>query len=324
MDCSSNCLLAEASLRSRLIVGSGFIGSALAENFSRSGYHTRVLSRSFTAGGAAEILSSVHRIVGDASDHRVMWDALEGIDEVFWCAGGRLPAESEDDPLGAINDRCQPLLSLFKMIDQMEQPPHLFLFSSGGTIYGEVSGELFTEDSATNPTTAYGIANLCSELLARKFAGAPISRLTIFRCANLYGRFQQSGRSQGLIATAIAAGRSGDSITIFGDGESTRDYVHVDDMVEIVERIAASEQMPLVLNVGTGIGSTVNQVLSLVENVMGVELARDYVEVRPSDLRSGVLDVTLARSLAGVQPLTLSEGIERSVSALNPGSEDQR
>ena len=303
-------------------MGSGFIGSALAQNFSRSGYHTRVLSRSFTAGGAAEILSSVHRIVGDASDHRVMWDALEGIDEVFWCAGGRLPAESEDDPLGAINDRCQPLLSLFKMIDQMEQPPHLFLFSSGGTVYGDCSDKTITEDCATNPTTAYGIANLCSELLARKFAGVPISRLTIFRCANIYGRFQQSGRSQGLIATAIAAGRSGDPVTIFGDGESTRDYLHIDNLVQFVEQIAALETMPSVLNVGTGIGSTVNEVLSIVENAMGVELARDYVDVRTSDLHSGILDVTLASSLAGVRLLTLSEGIERSLSVLSSGSED--
>ena len=148
-------------MKSRLIVGSGFLGSALAENFSHSGDPTRVLSRSMSAVGDTEILSLTDRIVGDASDHRVIRDALEGIDEVFWCAGGRLPAESESDVLGAIHDRCQPLLSALEAINHTQQPPHLFLFSSGGTIYGDCSDETITEDSATNPTTAYGIANLC-------------------------------------------------------------------------------------------------------------------------------------------------------------------
>lgn len=309
-------------LKSRLIVGAGFIGSALAENFSRTGDRTRILSQSAAAVGDSEVLSSTHRIIGDACDHRVMRDALEGIDEIFWCVGGRLPAESEDDPLDAINDRCRPLLAALKAIGQMQQPPQLFLFSSGGTVYGDCSDQAVAEDSATNPTTVYGIANLCSELLARKYEAPELLGLTIFRCANVYGPSQQTGRSQGLIATAIASGRTGVPVTIFGDGESKRDYVYIDDVVRIVERISALEKRPAALNVGTGIASTVNEVLSSVENALGVELARNYVDTRPSDLRLSVLDVTLARSLSGLQPLTLLEGVERSVSVLTAGGED--
>ena len=298
----------------RLVVGLGFIGSALTENFLKIGHVTRALSRGAVPGICIENASSVDRIVGDATDSKLMRESLAGIDQVYWCAGGQLPVESEEDVLGSIADRCRPLLIAFKAIEQMAKPPQVFLFSSGGTIYGDYTDVPISEDSLTSPTTAYGIANLCSELLARKYAARLSLRLTIFRCANVYGKYQQPGRSQGLIATAIESGRNGNPITIFGDGESIRDYIHIDDVVQIVERVSNLVSSPSVLNVGTGVGTTVNEVLSAVEKSMDIRFDVKIAESRSSDVRSAVLDPTLVRTLTGIRTISLSDGILRTVS----------
>jgi UDP-glucose 4-epimerase len=298
----------------RLVVGLGFIGSALTEDFLKIGYDTRVLSRSTPRESQFENASSIRQVVGDAADSQLMKDAIEDVDQVYWCVGGRLPSESEEDVLGSIMDRCRPLLAALKAMEQLDKPPHLFLFSSGGTIYGENLDVPFSEDSLTSPTTAYGIANLCSELLARQYAARHSFRLTIFRCANVYGRFQQPGRSQGLIATAIESGKNGRPVTVFGDGDSIRDYIHIDDLVQIVERVSDLASPPSVLNVCSGVGTTVNEVLAAVEKSMGIRLNVKIAESRSSDLRSVVLDSTLVHTLTGIKTISLCDGILRTVS----------
>ena len=100
---------------------------------------------------------------------------------------------------------------------------------------------------------------------------------------------------------------------VFGDGESRRDYVHIDDVVRMVEAISALDSSPDIVNIGTETGSTVNEVIRTVERCLQLEVACDYREARRSDLRSIVLDTSLVRSLTGVIPLTLEEGIRSTI-----------
>ncbi len=301
------------TLGSRLIVGSGFIGSTLAASSSRRGHRTRVLSRSGRSGTVRDECAPVDWCVGDAADQDLMRHALQDIDEVFWCVGSRLPAESESDLVGAISDRCTPLEQALDVLREMSASPKLYLFSSGGTVYGESTGGPVPESAPTNPITAYGIANVSAELVARRYSNETGNPVTIFRCANVYGPGQQAGRSQGLLAATLSAVRSGEPLVIYGDGQSLRDYVFIDDVVRMVEGIAALESAPDVVNIGTQTGSTVDEVVRLVENCLQLEVVCEYRDVRRSDLRSIVLDTSLVRSLTGVTPVTLEDGIRLTI-----------
>ena len=293
-------------------MGSGFIGSALAGRSSLRGYRTRVVSRRGQIGRAAAGSLSIDQLVGDAADQDLMRHALRDIDEVYWCVGGRLPAESEADLLSAIEDRCIPLERVLDVMRELPIAPKLYLFSSGGTVYGE-SAEPVAETAPTNPTTAYGIANVSAELLLRRYSNETSNPVTIFRCANVYGSGQQSGRSQGLLAATLAAVASGKPLVIFGDGESRRDYIYIDDVVRMVEGIAELDVAPEVVNIGTQVSTTLNEVIAAVERCLNVNVERSYREARRSDLRSIVLDVSLVRSLTGVNPIALEEGIRLTV-----------
>jgi UDP-glucose 4-epimerase len=111
----------------------------------------------------------------------------------------------------------------------------------------------------------------------------------------------------------LAAVASGKPLVIFGDGESRRDYIYIDDVVRMVEGIAELDVAPEVVNIGTQASTTLNEVIAAVERCLNVNVERSYREARRSDLRSIVLDVSLVRSLTGVDPVSLEEGIRLTV-----------
>ena len=249
----------------------------------------------------------------ELSDVEQIRSALCGVDRVYWCAGGPLPAESEADVIGAIERRTRTLDLVLRAMAMLEVPPRIVLFSSGGTVYGEVGAAPVAEAIPPAPVTAYGIASLCTERLAIRYGFLTSTRALVLRCGNVYGHRQRSGRSQGVIANVIDAARSGRRFTVFGDGTTIRDYVLLDDVVDVAVRLPMVSDTPSIVNVGTQVGTTVLEVVAAVERELGVELELDFVDQRVSDLQSVVLDTTLLQSLLGFDAVTLTEGLRRTI-----------
>jgi len=190
--------------------------------------------------------------------------------------------------------------------------------SSGGTVYGNPARVPVPEDAPCDPITSYGIVKLAAEKYIGMYAALYGVAARILRVGNAYGALQSSGRSQGVVAAVLAAARKGTPVRVFGDGLTVRDYIHVGDVAATTVELAQRADGPRLVNVGTGIGRTILDVVNVVRSVSGAELTVEHVPDRGCDVRAVVLDVGALRSLLDWDPVSLEEGIQRTWRDLHP------
>ena len=176
--------------------------------------------------------------------------------------------------------------------------------STGGAIYGEVHGEAATEETPRRPVSAYGIAKLCAEEYVTGWNRIHGTDHTVLRFANVYGPRQSAALEGGVVSIFMERLRRGDETLVFGDGEQTRDYVFVAD---VVEAVLAAAGRGGVFNVGSGTETTVNELHRLCAEIAGAERAPTHVAARPGDARRSVLDSSLAGRELGWQARTSLE-----------------
>lgn len=304
--------------------GTGLLGTAAAAAFCQAGSEVVVVARRppDTEKKRSE-LRGCEIVIGDASSPGLLAKVFEGAEHVVYSVSTSLPAESNADPAGDVDRSLPPLIRLLEMI--RERPRiSLTYFSSGGTVYGEPATLPVSEDAACDPITSYGITRLAAEKYVGMYArlyGVP-SR--VLRISNAYGPLQVAGRSQGVIASFLAAARDGQPVRLFGDGEIQRDYIHVADIAAATVALASTEQGPLVLNVGTGIGHTLNDLLEMVSRVTGRKVDLLHFANRGFDVRSLVLDVSQLGMTIDWNPISVEKGIVATWNevAAMPGSSE--
>jgi len=298
-----------------LVVGGGFIGSHVARGFVTRGVPTTVLSRRPPDAPTAARMNGATLVMADAGDGDALRRALDRADHVVWCVGGLLPAESNDRKVEDVISGLPPLLVMLDILAARDDTS-LTLMSSGGTIYGNPTVLPVPEQCQPRPITSHGVTKVASELYLSLYRELHGVRTLALRCGNVFGAGQQPNRSQGVVATALARVARGEPVPVFGDGSAVRDYIHVDDVVEVVCALAARTDTPPVVNVGTGSGTSVRELLSVVEAVTDRRVRTEPLGSRGGDVRSVVLDVTLLRSLMDFRPLGLADGIARTWEAL--------
>ena len=301
-----------------LVVGGGFLGSHLVTGLAAEGARVTVLTRTRPDAAAASRIAGARTIVADAADPAAVEDALEGVDQVVWCAGGLLPADSNVDPIADVRDTLPPLLT---MLEALRRRPRsrIVLLSSGGTVYGNPMLLPVPESHPTSPLTSHGVTKVAAEHYLGLYRDVYGVAALILRCGNVYGEGQRGDRSQGVIAAALACVRAGQSFSMFGDGSSERDYLYIGDLVDVVCDLLGHGDVPGIVNVGSGRGTTVAEVVSTVESVTGTTVLLDPRPARPGDVSRIVLDTSLLQSLAPFDPLPLHDGIALTWTALVEG-----
>jgi UDP-glucose 4-epimerase len=182
--------------------------------------------------------------------------------------------------------------------------------STGGAIYGEVERPA-DEETPRLPVSPYGIAKLCGEEYLRGWNRIHGTRHVVLRFANVYGPRQDSGLEGGVVAIFLERMAAGEGTAIFGDGEQTRDFVHVDDVVAALLAVAGRDGG--VFNVGTGEETSVNRLHDLCRQVSGAGDAPRYEPARLGDARRSVLDVGRAERELGWRPAVgLEDGLRRT------------
>jgi UDP-glucose 4-epimerase len=188
--------------------------------------------------------------------------------------------------------------------------PHgaqLIFSSTGGAIYGECERPA-REDDERRPLSPYGTAKLGAEEYLATWNRLHGGRHVALRFANVYGPRQLSKLEGGVVAIFVDRLRAGEGVTIFGDGEQTRDYVYVGDVVEAV--LTAVGQDGGVFNVGTGTETSVNELFEACREVAGVAAGADHAPARPGDVLRSVLDVSRTERELGWRSRTpLAEGL---------------
>lgn len=256
----------------------GFIGSHLLRAFSaRQMGSVRVLVRSL-AIGAEEIGTDV--VHGDLLSPKDCERFASGLDVIVYLAHCNVPVNSDLDQSHDALLNLVPLLNLLQAIQVLKTRPHVIYFSSGGAMYrGSQHRIPFRETDPCEPTSSYGIQKLAAEHYLRLAAEKGHLTCTALRPGNAYGTLLPQQRMQGLIGVAINNVLHQKPVRIFGSMDNVRDYVHLDDICDITEKVARPKEPFTILNVGSGRGYSVREVLKTVEDCIGspvqIEMAQD-------------------------------------------------
>lgn len=190
--------------------------------------------------------------------------------------------------------------------------------SSGGTIYGEPPpGALrVTEDAAHRPVSPYGLAKTAANSYLHWYGGLLGLTSTVLALGNVYGPRQADGGTTGVVADFVTALHNGTPPVLYGDGSQSRDFVYITDVAEAF-LLAAEKGDGAVLNIGTGVATTIRDVLGLVCRTMGVDTRPELRAAQPAEVHRSVLDSSRARDVLGWTPqIPLSEGVRRVVDSI--------
>lgn len=304
-----------------LVLGGGFIGAAVSRSLAEVGCPVTVLTRSEPSPATREVLAGSTVVVGDASDPRSVAALLADAQHVFYALGSSSPAQSALDPA---SDSAEVVPRLVRLLELLRLHPHVSLtfLSSGGAVYGHgpVGGQPISESFTPRPISSYGVIKLTCEKFVDMYSYAYGIAASTIRVANAYGPGQATDREQGLIARLMRCATTGEVVTLYGAHEAVRDYVYIDDIATVAARLVCTADLPKIVNLGSGVGHTVYDVVAMVREVTGCTIDARHLAARSFDVRSNVLDVSLLRSLVDFEPRDLRSGLVSTWEHLNAGA----
>jgi UDP-glucose 4-epimerase len=297
-------------LKSLVLGGNGFIGTHLVDGLLEKSYSVRIYDRSPNRFRAAP--QNAEYVEGELGNHGLIRAAVEGVEVVFHFVSTTLPKTSNDDPIYDVRSNLIDTLQLLEACVESGVRKVVFA-SSGGTVYGLPQTVPITEAHPTNPITSYGIVKLAIEKYLGLFRYLHGLDYAVLRISNPYGPFQDPGGQQGAVPVFLHRLHTGQPVTIWGDGSVVRDYLYVSDLVEALKLAAEVETRQRVFNVGSGRGTSLNELLAIMAEVTGERPAVEYVPGRVLDVPANVLDIARVRGELGWSPRTeLAEGVART------------
>jgi len=281
--------------RSALVTGgAGFIGSHVVDALVARGCRTTVID-DVSTGSATNVNAHASLVTHDIADPDVARVVEQIAPEVVIHAAAQasVPSSMEDPQ----RDRSVNLDGTRHVLEgaRRARVKRVVFLSSGGAVYGSADGA--TENTLPAPESYYGIHKLAAEAYVA-LAGIPYANL---RLANVYGPRQSPGLEGAVVAVFASRVASGQPATIHGDGQQSRDFVYVADVVEAVLAAAAASKSGT-WNVSTGTGTTVERLLELVQETLGSRVEVSHGPSRPGDVAISRLDSTKISSDLGWRP----------------------
>ena len=293
--------------------GGGFIGSAITDRLLKDGHELRIFERPrvapFRRFAEAE---QVEWITGDFSSMHDVGDALQGMDAVLHLVSTTLPKSGNDDP---VYDVQSNVVSTLQLLNRMvaQKIPRIIFISSGGTVYGVPQYLPIDERHPTDPLTSYGITKLAIEKYLGLYSHLHGIRAITLRVSNAYGERQRIESAQGAVGVFLHHALKGMPLEIWGDGSVTRDYVHVGDVAEAFVRAMEYSGPERLFNISSGRGTSLNELIAMLEQVLGKPIERRYLPARAFDVPASVLSHDLARRELGWAPaISLQDGLART------------
>jgi UDP-glucose 4-epimerase len=295
-----------------LVTGAaGFIGSHVADTLLAAG-HEIVAIDNLSTGRRENLDPRVRLHVVDLSDPELPHLVRRERPDVIAHHAAQIDVrKSMADPLEDIRTNVTGTVRL--ALAGIEAGTRRFLFAStGGAIYGEQQTHPAAETHPTEPCSPYGCSKLAAEKYLRSIGPPAGLDVVCLRYANVYGPRQSPHGEAGVVAIFARRLIDGQSITINGDGLQTRDFVFVTDVAE-ANRLALTAP-PDVYNVGTGVETTVLEIVRILGHAAGREDGACHGPAKPGEQRRSSIDSSRARSVLGWEPrIALDEGLERTL-----------
>ena len=299
--------------RSAIVTGStGFVAGHLIEQLVQEGYNVTGIDQS----KRTQPPTHWTEFTEDLRDFEKIRSILTKVkpDIVFHLAAQTSVAVSAREPIADVIQNVEASVGLTQIVTDLETPRLVFT-STGGAMYGEESPPPYTEHTAQNPQSIYGVSKLAVENYIRVLTNPSNTQVSIIRPANIYGPEQSHLGEAGVVAIFGALMLANEAVTIFGTGEDTRDYIFVDDIVDIL--IKAGAEDPGLYLAGTGIETSTNQIFKVLKEITGYSKLPIYQAARSGDVARSALSSEKAQQLWGWKPKTdLQSGLTKTVTWL--------
>lgn len=298
-------------MRILILGGNGFIGRNLTASMLKAGAEVHICDRPGTSSSQEHPSHRLFFHAGDLSNKEYIHSCLQKgpFDWVIHLACSLIPSSGYEE---FIRERELNLTAGFELTRAMAQygSRKLLFFSSGGAIYGNNGLSVNDETAPLSPLNHYGFAKLAMEEFIRFQARSQQIEYIIVRPSNPYGAGQNLFGKQGLIAVTLGKLIQEQAIEIWGDGKVVRDYLHIRDLCSAIQLLIESDITNETFNIGSGNGTSVNEVLQTIRNVTGNELPVKYLPSRSVDVPVNVLDVSKLKQLTGWNAhISMEEGI---------------
>ncbi|MGI5911907.1 MAG: NAD-dependent epimerase/dehydratase family protein [Syntrophomonadaceae bacterium] len=290
--------------------GAGFIGSHLSDYLLRNG-HNVIIVDDLSTGNKKNINPLAQFYEFNINDDQVKQIfQKENPDYIYHYAAQVNVGRSQEEPLFDANSN---IIGTIKVLNYaVKYKVKKLIFASSAAIYGNPLYLPLNEKHPTSPISFYGLSKSVAERYIKLFGHSFGLKYTILRFANVYGSRQQVAADGGVIAQFVSRYIKGESPIIYGDGEQTRDFINVDDVVEASYRALYLGDNE-VLNVSTGEAVSINKLCQVLEGISGRKLLPNFGSLQKNDIKHSILDNRLAqRKLLWAPQVALKEGIEKA------------
>lgn len=301
-----------------VIGGAGFVGTNLSRNLAGKGYDVTICDRVEETMLSSRIQNCKY-IKLNYFRKQIEDDLLRQQDMVVLLISSVNPDSSMTNPKICYD---KDIIKMIELLEQMRrcEVNRLVFVSSGGTVYGNQNVEKLREDMLTYPINHYGIMKLTQEKILLMYNQLYGMDNVIFRLANPYGEGQRKASGVGAVTAFLQNIMNGEKIYLYGQGEPVRDYIHIDDAVEMMrlcleKRSAGSKEA--LYNVGTGEGNSILEVMRMAERIAGRKADVVYLGTREFDVARNVLDIgRICSVIGGYKCLNLEMGMRRYYESL--------
>lgn len=284
-----------------VVGGTGFVGKNLLVSLQAQQRPVRVVSRS-------PDLNFIESHVPDAEGltlERFVADpkaALFGVQTVVYLASTSTPGSNLETPWREAPNTVEAAIRVMSAVVRHSQA-HLVYLSSGGTVYGDNSAEKISEEMPLKPISPYGLGKMMVEAAIDFMARTQGLSVTVLRPSNPIGPWQ-TNLSQGVVGALMRAARQNSVFPMIGNGSSVRDYFDVRDLISAIDAVIEQPDVSQgqVWNVGSGQGTSVQEMLEFVQTASGRTIKTEYLPARASDVARVVLDTRRIHEAIGWAP----------------------
>jgi UDP-glucose 4-epimerase len=297
--------------------GAGFVGSHIAAALAGAGERVRVLDDLSTghAENLEEVGGDIEFVRGGLTEPEALGRALRGVEVIFHEAAIPSVPRSVEDPEATHRACVDGTFAL--LVAARRAGVRRVVYAASSSAYGDQPSASKSEEMRPEPLSPYAAAKLVGEYYCQVWSRVYNFETVCLRYFNVFGpRQDPSSQYSGVISRFISALASGGRPVIYGDGEQSRDFTYVSNVVDGNLRAAESPQaVGRVINVATGRSTTLNELLGALKRLIGrTDLEAEYSPPRLGDVRHSLADITLARELLGYEPrVSLEDGLSRTL-----------
>lgn len=297
-----------------ILGGCGFIGRHLVKELAENNPESSITVVDVVKDSSFDDLKNIKQIQTSLSEILNFEELVVDIDIVYHLISTTTPSDNTEKIMNDFNDTIIPTIKLLECM-KMHKDKKLIFVSSGGTVYGEATNLPIPEIHSLNPICTYGIQKVLLEKYMEVYGHLYDMNFIIARLSNPYGTGQNVKKNQGIIPIFVRKIINGESLQIWGDGNTVRDYIFIDDAVKALDVLGDYEGEEHIFNVGSGVGYSINQIVNLI--IEETEVARpviEYMEERKCDVKMNVLDISKIVNMIDWKPeVSIEEGILQTI-----------